>query len=102
MSEDTEQPGPEPAAGTPEDAAPPAEAVSAEGIPAFPDEPVPQAPVSAGGLRRHPSRARVRRRRAADPTRLPSARCELVLPSTTARIMGATARRGATPARPRR
>ncbi len=50
MSEDTEQPGPEPAAGTPEDAAPPAEAVGAEGIPAFPDEPVPQAPVSAGGI----------------------------------------------------
>ena len=41
MSEDTEQPGPEPAAGTPEDAAPPAEAASVDGTPASPEAPTP-------------------------------------------------------------
>ena len=47
MSEDTEQPGPEPAAGTPEDAAAPAEAVSEEATPPSPDEPL-QPHIGAG------------------------------------------------------
>jgi S1-C subfamily serine protease len=48
MSEDTEQPGPEPAAGTPEDAAaPPVEAVSSDGTPASPDEAPAEQPAGA-------------------------------------------------------
>jgi S1-C subfamily serine protease len=50
MSEDTEQPGPEPAAGTPEDAAtPPVEAVSSDGTAATPVGPPPQPFAPTGG-----------------------------------------------------
>ena len=107
MSEDTEQPGPEPAAGTPEDAAPPAEPVApkATGLPGR---------AGASGARRRtgsdcaappePTRQGRSATRRAQPTppAFPPPRCELVIPSAAARIMGATARRGATPARPRR